>query len=93
MVKSQGIERYGKGYAKSWSGINNSELLNSIIENSITIIIALIAGIIALYQVKSNIVSSTRINWIENLRLSISEYNDATLDQVCRPYRSFWATR
>jgi hypothetical protein len=57
----------------------NSELFSSIIENTITIIIALIAGIIALYQVKSNIVSSSRINWIESLRLSISEYYDAVL--------------
>jgi hypothetical protein len=25
LVKSQGIERYGKGYAKSWSGMNNGD--------------------------------------------------------------------
>lgn len=57
----------------------NSELISSIIENTVTIIIALIAGVIALYQVKSNIVSSSRIRWIENLRTSISEYYQASL--------------
>jgi len=50
--------------------IENSQLLN----NSFTIFLALIAGLIALYQVKSNIISSARINWIENLRNAISNY-------------------
>ncbi|SMG30827.1 hypothetical protein SAMN05661096_02010 [Marivirga sericea] len=49
---------------------DNSQLIS----NSITILIALIAALIALYQVKSNIISSSRITWIENLRTAISEY-------------------
>jgi len=59
--------------------VKNSVLISSILENTATIVIALIAGIIALYQVKSNIVSSSRIRWIENLRISISEYYQASL--------------
>lgn len=42
--------------------------------NVITIIFASIAAFIALYQAKSNIISKSRINWIENLRDSISSY-------------------
>lgn len=42
--------------------------------NLITIGIALVAALLALYQVKSNVISSSRIQWIENLRESISAY-------------------
>ena len=42
--------------------------------NVITISLALVAAVIALYQVKSNIISSARITWIENLRETISNY-------------------
>ena len=52
------------------AGDNSSQLVTNIV----TILIGLIAGIIALYQVKSNIISSARISWIENLRDSISAY-------------------
>ena len=55
-----------------------ASLFDKIIENGITILIALIAGLVALYQVKSNIVSSARIKWIEELRHEISQlYNDS----------------
>lgn len=50
------------------------EEYSQLITNSVTIFIALIAGMIALYQVKSNIIASSRINWIENLRETISSY-------------------
>lgn len=40
----------------------------------IPILIALLAGIIALYQVKLNNITSARIRWIESLRLIISKY-------------------
>jgi hypothetical protein len=42
--------------------------------NAITIFLGLIAGMIALYQVKLNIISNSRIKWIETLRETISEY-------------------
>ncbi|MBS1535791.1 MAG: hypothetical protein JST78_11995 [Bacteroidetes bacterium] len=48
-----------------------SKLLGSDI---VTIIIALIAGLVALYQVKSNVISEARIKWIENLREILSSY-------------------
>jgi len=42
--------------------------------NAITIFLGLIAGMIAIYQVKLNIISSSRIRWIETLRETLSEY-------------------
>lgn len=39
-----------------------------------TIVVALIAGFIALYQVKLNTISEARITWIENLRDSLSSF-------------------
>jgi hypothetical protein len=48
--------------------------------NWLTILLALIAGLIALYQVKSNVISSARITWIENLRLTLSEYCVVVID-------------
>lgn len=52
---------------------------NGVFENSIIIIVALIAGSVALFQVKSNIISTARIKWIESLRISISELYAAAL--------------
>lgn len=50
--------------------------MNSIlITNIVTILIALIAGVVAIYQVKLNVISNSRIKWIENLRDTISHYN------------------
>jgi hypothetical protein len=54
--------------------INESGDNSHFTTNIITIVLALIAGLIALYQVKSNIISSSRIAWIENLREAISTY-------------------
>lgn len=65
--------------------INSAEqtsIMDKVLENSLTIIIALIAGLVALYQVKSNIVSSARIRWIENLRLDISELYNCSLSTM-----------
>jgi len=45
-----------------------------ILTNGLTILIGLLAGLIALFQVKSNVISSSRITWIENLRLTVSDY-------------------
>ena len=49
-------------------------MTNTIITNAVTIIIALFAGIVALHQVKLNVVSDARIKWIESLRDTISQY-------------------
>lgn len=48
---------------------------NTLFTNLLTILLALIAGLVALYQVKSNTISSARITWIENLRNTLSEYS------------------
>lgn len=46
----------------------------AILTNFLTILIALIAAFIALYQVKANIISNARMNWIEKLRTSLSSF-------------------
>ncbi|NDW19246.1 hypothetical protein D0T53_10010 [Dysgonomonas sp. 216] len=53
----------------------NPDSDNQLITNVITILLALVAALIALYQVKSNVISSARITWIENLRCALSEYS------------------
>lgn len=50
------------------------KILCQISPSLITIFLALVAAFIALYQAKSNIISKARVNWIENLRESISSY-------------------
>lgn len=45
-----------------------------LLTNLATILIALFAGHIALYQVKSNVISVARIKWIKNLRKTLSQY-------------------
>lgn len=47
---------------------SESSILLDLAKNVVTIIIALGAGMIALYQVKSNVISSARIQWITDLR-------------------------
>ncbi|MCE2997118.1 MAG: hypothetical protein ACK5PC_17030 [Cyclobacteriaceae bacterium] len=47
----------------------------TLITNGVTILIALMAGLIALHQVKLNILSSARIKWIEDLREILSFYS------------------
>ena len=49
---------------------NKSELITNIV----TILIALIASFLALYQIKLNTISSARIKWIQDLRLTVSEF-------------------
>lgn len=55
---------------------------SSLLSNVLTILLALLAGLIALYQVKSNTIANSRISWIENLRISISDYCVETLDSI-----------
>lgn len=50
-------------------------MAETLITNSVTILIALMAGLIALHQVKLNIISSARIKWIEDLREILSLYS------------------
>jgi len=49
-------------------------MYDNLISNSITILLGLIAGMIALYQIKLNVISNSRIKWIENLRETLSDY-------------------
>lgn len=45
-----------------------------LIPNSVTILIALIAGMVALHQVKLNVISAARVKWVEDLRETLSLY-------------------
>lgn len=54
--------------------LTNGSDYSQIWTNGITIFLALIASLIALFQIKSNIISSSRIKWIENLRNDLSNY-------------------
>jgi len=54
--------------------------MNLVLENSVTILIALIAGLVALIQARYNTISSARIRWIEELRTSISKFYECSLN-------------
>ena len=59
-------------------------MMSELLTNGVTIFIALLAALIAIYQVKSNIISSARINWIEKLREAASElFNEYSNCQAC----------
>ena len=55
----------------SWLGV---------LKNSTPVLIAMLAAFIALLQAKSNIISASRIRWIEDLRNTLSEYCSITMD-------------
>jgi hypothetical protein len=52
---------------------SSSSWTDSLQEYVLPVGLALVAGMIALYQVKANVVSSARIKWIEDLREAMSE--------------------
>lgn len=56
---------------KTFSSPHNLEL-------TIPIIVAILGGLLAIYQVKMNIIKSARIKWIENLRDTLSHFISAT---------------
>lgn len=55
------------------------DTLNKVLSSSagITVLLALLAAFVALQQVKSNVISSSRIKWIEEFKNDISEYTTA----------------
>lgn len=55
--------------------LSNSPDYSQLWTNSITIFLGLLAALIALYQIKSNVISSARIKWIQNLTDAISDYS------------------
>lgn len=58
--------------------------LNSVVTSSggITVLLALLAAFVALHQVKSNVISSSRIKWIEEFKNNISQHNNATSQSI-----------
>lgn len=57
-----------------------SSIFQDVLKDGITIVIALLAGMIALYQVKSNVISTARIKWMDDLRNNLSEVCDSAMD-------------
>ena len=60
----------------------NGTFAMDIVKNIVTIILALIAGSFAIYQMKVNIISSARIRWIEELRETLSKFYPVILDTI-----------
>ena len=50
-------------------------MTETLITNGVTISIALLAGLIALHQVKLNVMASARVKWIDDLREILSLYS------------------
>lgn len=50
----------------------------TILKAFFTVFLALMGGVIALYQVKANVISSARIKWIEEFKKDVSEYTATT---------------
>jgi hypothetical protein len=57
---------------------SNQKTNSNWFELSIPFFVAIIGGLIAIYQVRINIIKSARINWIENLRHNISFFISST---------------
>ena len=55
------------------NNILNNEIFRYFAKTLITILLALFAGGLALFQMKANIISSARIKWIEDLRDNLSK--------------------
>lgn len=53
---------------------------NDLLKNSISIFLALIAGLFAIYQMKLNIITSARIKWNEDLRDAFSKLYSSSLE-------------
>lgn len=72
---------------KSTTGTDSAaflDKLNKVLSSSsgITILLALLAAFIALHQVKSNVISSSRIKWIEEFKNDISEHSTAVRQMI-----------
>lgn len=50
----------------------------TVLKAAFAVFLALIGGLIALYQVKANVISSARIKWIEDFKTNIAEYSSTT---------------
>lgn len=63
---------------------NYLEDLNKVLSSSsgITILLALLAAFVALHQVKSNVISSSRIKWIEEFKNDVSEHSTAVRQMI-----------
>ncbi|MCG9791026.1 hypothetical protein [Flavobacterium algicola] len=54
----------------------------TVLKAGFTVFLALIGGLIALYQVKANVISSARIKWIEEFKTNIAEYTSMTNEVI-----------
>ena len=66
---------------KTLEEIKKNSAKDQLTNNIITILLALVAAFIALYQVKSNVSSNYRIKWVEDLRHNLSEFLEGSQRQ------------
>jgi len=66
------------------SNIKNPDGFNiiTLLPILIPLVLVILSGLFALYQVKSNSISSARILWIENFRTNLSEYCSYTIKAI-----------
>ena len=62
----------------------------NVLKACFTIFLALLGGIIALYQVKANVISTARIKWIEEFKTDIAEFS-ATIHSGIFTYNEYIA--
>lgn len=54
----------------------------TILKAGFAVFLALIGGLIALYQVKANVISSARIKWIEDFKSNVAQYSSITNSSI-----------
>jgi hypothetical protein len=69
---------------KETESVSFLDTLNEVLTSSagITVLLGLLAAFVALQQVKSNVISSSRIKWIEEFKNDISEHSTAVRQLV-----------
>src|SRR5215217_7805039 len=61
-----------------WSTLFSSTVLKA----GFAVFLAVVGGLIALYQVKANVISSARIKWIEDFKTNVAEYSSTTYSVI-----------
>lgn len=63
--------------------VNWGDLISlQILKVAFTTFLALLAGLIALYQVKANVISNARIKWIDEFKTNVSEFISSTNESL-----------
>lgn len=63
--------------------VNWRDLISiQVLKVAFTTFLALLAGLIALYQVKANVISNARIKWIDEFKTNVSEFISSTNESL-----------